>query len=87
MLAANALLLALALAIGRQLFIDDFAGAVLGPASAVFYDTLLGYLQRGWHVLLWLGVIVVVTGWFTGSSTSGQKSRAVVRDGLEKVGA
>ena len=87
LLAANALLLALALAIGRQLFIDDFAGTVLGPASAVFYDTLLGYLQRGWHVLLWLGVIVVVTGWFTGSSTSGQKSRAVVRDGLEKVGA
>ena len=87
LLAANALLLALALAIGRQLFIDDFAGTALGPASAVFYDTLLGYLQRGWHVLLWLGVIVVLTGWFTGSSTAGQKTRAAVRDGLEKVGA
>ena len=87
LLTANALLLALALAIGRQLFIDDFAGTVLGPASAVFYDTLLGYLQRGWHVLLWLGVIVVLTGWFTGSSTTGQKTRAAVRDGLEKVGA
>ncbi len=87
LLVANALLLALALAIGRQLFIDDFAGTVLGPASAVFYDTLLGYLQRGWHVLLWLGVIVVLTGWFTGSSTAGQKTRAAVRDGLEKAGA
>ena len=50
-LLANALLLALALSIGRQLFINELAGTVFGPASSVFYDTLLAYLERGWQVL------------------------------------
>ena len=56
LLAANALLMALALSIGRQLFVNELAGTVFGPASGVFYDTLLAYLQRGQQVLLWLGL-------------------------------
>src|SRR4051812_12829647 len=46
LLAANALLLAFCLSVGRQLFIDKLAGSDFGPASAVFYDTLLTYLER-----------------------------------------
>ena len=53
-LAANALLVTLCLSVGRQLFIDELAGSVFGPASSVFYDTLLAYLERGGKVLLWL---------------------------------
>ena len=86
-LAANALLVAFCLAVGRQLFIDKLAGSVFGPASAVFYDTLLSYLERGWKVLLWLGLILVVTGWFTGSNASGAAVRSTVSGGLETVGA
>ena len=74
-LAANALLVAFALSVGRQLFIDELAGTVFGPASSVFFDTLLAYLERGWQVFLWLGVILVVVGWFTGSNTSGTAAR------------
>ena len=37
-LAANALLVALALSVGRQLFVNQLAGTVFGPASTVFYD-------------------------------------------------
>jgi hypothetical protein len=87
LLAANALLLAFALAVGRQLFIDKLAGSDFGPASSVFYDTLLAYLERGWKVLLWLGVIVVVAGWFTGSNASGAAARSTVSGGLQTVGA
>ena len=58
-LVANALLLR-SLSIGRQLFINELAGTVFGLASSVFYDTLGAYLERGWQVLGWLGLILVV---------------------------
>jgi len=86
-LVANALLLAWSLSIGRQLFIDQLAGTVFGPASRVFYDTLGAYLERGWQVLGWLGLVLVVVGWFTGSNASGTAVRTTLSGGLESVGA
>jgi hypothetical protein len=86
-LAANALLVALALSVGRQLFVNQLAGTEFGPASTVFYDRLLSYLQRGQQVLLWLGLILVVVGWFAGRSTTGAAARATVAGGLETVGS
>jgi hypothetical protein len=86
-LAANALLVAWALSVGRQLFVNELAGTVFGPASTVFYDRLLSYLQRGQQVLLWLGVILVVVGWFAGRNRSGATARASVAGGLETVGS
>jgi len=86
-LVANALLVSLALSVGRQLFINELAGTVFGPASSVFYDTLLAYLDRGWQVLLWLGLILVVVGWFVGSNASGTAVRTTLSGGLETAGA
>jgi len=86
-LAANALLLAFALSVGRQLFINDLAGTVFGPASSVFYDQLLSYLVRGWQALFWLGLVLVVTGWFAGPNASGTAARTTIAGGLETVGA
>lgn len=85
-LAANALVVALALAVGRQLFIDALAGTTFSPASAVFYDTLLAYLDRGRQVFLWLGLILVVVGWFAGPNTYGTAVRTAVSGGLEGIG-
>jgi hypothetical protein len=86
-LVANALLVAWALSVSRQLFINELAGTVFGPASSVFFDTLLTYLERGWQVFLWLGVILVVVGWFAGSNTSGTAVRTTITGGLETAGA
>jgi hypothetical protein len=86
-LAANALLVAFALSVGRQLFVNELAGTVFGPASAVFYDRLLSYLQRGQQVMLWLGLILVVVGWFAGRNKTGAAARAAVAGGLETVGS
>jgi hypothetical protein len=87
LLAANGLLLALALSIGRQLFIDQLAGTTFGPASRVFYDTLLAYLERGLRVFFWLGLIVIVVGWFIGTNRYGTAVRTTVTGGLEGIGA
>src|SRR3954452_9937536 len=86
-LAANALLVALMLSVGRQLFINELAGTVFGPASSLFYDTLLSYLDRGQQVLLWLGLILMVVGWFTGRNRPGTAARSTVSGGLETVGS
>jgi hypothetical protein len=86
-LAANALLVAWGLSVGRQLFVNQLAGTVFGPASTVFYDRLLSYLQRGQQVLLWLGLFLVVVGWFAGRNRTGAAARAAVAGGLETVGS
>ena len=43
--------------------------------------------MRGQRVLLWLGLILVVTGWFVGRNAFGTAVRRTVRGGLETVGA
>jgi len=86
LLAANALLVALALSVGRQLFVDALAGTTFGPASTVFYDTLFAYLDRGWKVFFWLGLILAVVGWFAGPNRYGSAVRGGVTGGLENIG-
>ena len=85
-LALNALLVALALTIGRQLFVNELAGTVFGPASTVFYDTLLAFLERGRKVMLWVGLILVAAGWFAGRTATGAATPAAVVGGLESAG-
>lgn len=86
LLAANALLVALTLSIGRQLFVDQLAGTAFAAAGRVFFDTLLAYLERGQRVLLGLGLVLVVAGWFAGSNRSGTAVRTSLTGGLEDTG-
>jgi hypothetical protein len=85
--AVNAVILGLALTIGQQLFVNQLTGTVFGPASRVFYQQLLSYLERGREVLLWLGLVLVVAGVFTGRSGPATAARSTIGNGLESVGA
>ncbi len=87
LVAANALLLAFMLAVGRQLFVNHLEGTAFGPASRVFYKTLLSYLERGQEVVLWLGVILVVAGLYAGANRYGTAVRRTLSDGLERIGS
>jgi hypothetical protein len=87
LVAANALLLALALSVGRQLFINQLAGTAFGPASRDFFDTLLSYLERGQWVLLWLGLTFVLAGIFAGANRYGTAVRHTSSGGLESIGS
>ena len=86
-LAANALLVALMLSVGRQLFINQLSGTVFGPASRVFFDTLLTYLERGERVMFWLGLILVLVGLFAGRTRLGTAVRTTTTGSLESVGS
>lgn len=85
--AVNALLLALLLSVGGQLFDTELSGTRFGPASTVFYETMIAYLQRAREVVLWLGLTLVVAGWFAGDNRSGTAVRTTVARGLERAGA
>jgi hypothetical protein len=85
-LAANSLLVALLLSVGRQLFVDQLAGTTFGPASRVFYDQLLTYLERSQRMLLWLGLFLVVAGWFAGRTRSALAVRTTTTRTLESAG-
>lgn len=87
LLAANALLVAYALSVGKQMFINALADTEFALATTVVYDTLLAYLMRGQRVLLWLALILVVTGTYLGRNAVGTAVRTTVCGGLEKVGA
>ncbi|WP_235734551.1 hypothetical protein [Nocardioides alcanivorans] len=85
-LALNALMVALALSVGRQLFVNASAGTAFGPASRTFFDTLLAYLTRGQEAVLWLGVVLIVAGWFAGTNATGTTCRVTLARGLGHVG-
>jgi hypothetical protein len=85
-LAVNSLLVAVALSVGRQMFNTTLSDTELGPASTVVYDTLLSFLMRGQRVLLLLGLVLVVAGWFMGRNASGAATRRTLGGGLETVG-
>lgn len=87
LLAVNSLLLAFVIAVGRQMFIDALADTEFARATTVIYNTLLAYLNRGQHVLLWLALILVVTGCYLGRNAVGTAVRTTVCRGLETVGA
>ena len=87
LVAANALLIAFTLSVGQQLFVNHLADTSFGPASKVFYVTLLAYLKRGQEAVLWLGLILVVAGLFAGANRYGTAVRTTIAGGLEKTGA
>jgi hypothetical protein len=87
LLAANSLLVALLLSVSRQLFVNQLTGTVFGPASTVFFNQLFSYLERSQRVLLWVGLILVFVGWFTGHTKLGTAVRSTLSRNLESAGS
>ena len=73
--------------VGQQLFVNQLAGTAFGPASRVFFQTLVSYLDRGQAVVLWLGLIIVVAGLFAGANRYGTAVRRTLSGGLENIGS
>jgi hypothetical protein len=87
LVAANAMFLGVMLSVGQQLFVNQLAGTAFGPASRVFFKTLVSYLDRGQAVVLWLGLIIVVAGLFAGANRYGTAVRRSLSGGLENIGS
>jgi hypothetical protein len=82
----NAALL-IGLSIGQGAFTNTLAGTPFGPASDVFYTTLLYFLTNSATVGLILGVVLLVTGWFLSQAKAAVEVRAGTRRAMTAIGS
>lgn len=86
-LAVEVLACSWALGVGRQQFVNAFAGTLLEPASNVFWETLLNYLIDGMRAMFLLAVLIALAGWFAGASRPARALRDPLLRGLHEAGA
>ena len=84
-LAASMLVLAAALAIGRTIYLNKLPATVSAPAAAVAFDTIVRFIKQGLRVLLVLGLIVALAGFFTGSSVTAIRTRQAFKSGFAAI--
>lgn len=85
-LVAEAGLLTVGLNAGEDAFVDNLAGTPFGPASAIFWSTLLTYLIDGVQAILVLGILVIVAGWYGGRTAIAVRLRGHLIRGLDELG-
>src|SRR5918995_2713281 len=74
--AAAMLLLALALAVFRSVYLDAVPADVLPhDAAAVLYDTILRFLRAGLRTVFVLGLVVAAGAFLTGQSVTATRTR------------
>lgn len=71
--------------IGEGAFVDQLAGTVFAPASAIFWATLFAYLVAGAKAVSLLGVAVIVGGWLGGRTSSARTLRGHLTRGLGEI--
>jgi hypothetical protein len=84
-LAASMLVLAAALAIGRMLYLNKLPATASAPAAAVAFDTIVRFIREGLRVLLVLGLVVALAGFFTGPSVTAVKTRQAFKSGFAAI--
>jgi hypothetical protein len=81
--AAGMLLLGLALAVFRTIYLDAVPAAVLPhDAAAVLYDTIVAYLRLGLRTILVLALVVAGGAFLTGQSATAVRTRQRLTAGL-----
>lgn len=85
-LVACAGLLTMGLSSGEVSFNNQLEGTAFGPASEVFWSTLLAYLILGVKAVFVLGLVAIIAGWFGGRTSIAVKARGQVIKGLDELG-
>ncbi len=81
--AGGMVLLGLALAVFRSIYLDAVPAAVLPhDAAAVLYDTIVRFLRAGLRSVLVLALVVAAAGFLTGQSTTAVRTRQGLAGGL-----
>jgi hypothetical protein len=81
--AASMLVLGIALAIARSIYLNSVPNSVLpANAAAVLYDTLVRFIKDGLRTLLVVGLVVAIAAFFTGPSVTAVRARGTVSGAL-----
>ncbi|MEU7003002.1 hypothetical protein [Nonomuraea sp. NPDC046570] len=87
-LVAGMLVLAAALAIGRNVYLSAVSANSLSvPAAAEVFDALITFLKISMRMLLVLGLVVVLGAFCTGPSATAVRTRSALSGGLSRAGA
>lgn len=86
-LVVSAVLVWQGLNVGEGAFVDQLAGTVFAPASAIFWATLFSYLVAGTKAVGLLGVAVIIGGWLGGRTSSARYLRGHLTRGLGEISA
>jgi len=82
-LAGSMLVLAIALAIARAIYLNSVPQSVLpSDAAGVLYDTLIRFVRDGLRVLLLVGLVVAAGAFLAGPSSAAVATRRGVRSGI-----
>jgi hypothetical protein len=82
-IAGGMVVLALALALFRTIYLNELPlGVLTRDAAAVFYDTLVRFLRLGLRTVLVFGLVIALAGFFTGRSVTAVRARAGVSKGI-----
>lgn len=84
-LAASMIVLGVALAIARTLYLNKLPVTVNAAAGAVAFDTLVRFIRQGLRVLLVIGLVVALAAFFTGPSVTAVRTRHALKSGLAAI--
>jgi hypothetical protein len=84
-LAASMLILGIALALFRGIYLGKLPAGGSSAAAADAYDTLVGFIKDALRALLAAGLIVAIGAFFTGPSATAVKTRGAFKSGLRWV--
>jgi hypothetical protein len=83
-LSASMLVLAVALAIARVIYLRSVPSSALpADAAAALYDTLVRFIKDGLRVLLLVGLVIAAGAFLTGPSAAAVRVRAAARAGID----
>jgi hypothetical protein len=84
-IAASMLVLGIALAIGRTIYLNKLPATVSADAAAAAFDTIVRFIKESLRVLFVLGLVVALAGFFTGSSVTAVKTRQAFKSGFTAI--
>jgi hypothetical protein len=84
-LSASMLVLGIALAIARGIYLNSLPKSVSSDAAAALYDTLVRFIRQGLRVLLVVGLVIAAAAFLVGPSVTAVRTRHAVKSGIDWV--
>jgi hypothetical protein len=84
-LAASMVVLGALLAIGRTVYLNSLPASSSADAAAAAFDILVRFIEQGLRVLFVVGLVVALTGFFTGPSVTAVRTRNAFKSGFAAI--
>ncbi len=83
--AGGMLLLAIGLAVGRAIYLNELPAAASPDAASAVFDTLVRFIKQGLRVILAIALVVALGAFFTGPSAAAVWTRNAFSSGFAKI--